>query len=88
MTGANAPPMLPPMSKNIDLPKTKAALERLALSVARLERAAAGRAETDARLAAELEAARAEHAALRQVVDQVTARLDGAIGRVQTALED
>lgn len=39
------------------------------------------------RLRAELETIRAEHASLRQLADTVSARIDKAVGELQTALE-
>lgn len=77
------------MSKSgISLPRTRAALERLAQSVTRLEGVQALHEDADASLAAELAAAQAEHAALQQVVATVSDRLDGAISRLEAALED
>lgn len=76
------------MSKSIALPRTQAALERLAQSVIRLETTLAERGRDEDGMAAELEAARAEQAALQQLVETVTERLDGAIGRLRTVLED
>lgn len=66
------------------------AKERLELAVTRLERAA-GRLERrgvdrDA-LAQALDEARAEGAALREASVTVSARLDGVIGRLKSALE-
>jgi hypothetical protein len=75
------------LSKSIALPRTQAALERLAQSVIRLEAAVAELGRDDD-MAAELEAARAEQAALQQLVDTVSDRLDGAIGRLRTVLEE
>lgn len=75
-------------SKTIALPRTQAALERLAQSVITLETTLAEGGGGNESLVAELEAARAEQAALQQVVDLVTGRLDGAIGRLRTVLED
>lgn len=75
-------------TKSIALPRTQLALERLAQSVIKLETALAERSQLDGGLAAELEAARADQAALQQVVDAVSERLDGAIGRLRSALEE
>ncbi len=76
------------MTKALALPHTRTALEHLAQAVSRLEAALDARGELDAALSAELDAARADQAALRQVVDTVSERLDGAIDRLQTALEE
>jgi hypothetical protein len=68
-----------------------AAVERLARAVNRLETAAQRRNaqhRTDrTRLAAELAQAREEYAALADVTDRVSLRLDGAIDRLKTVLE-
>ncbi len=72
----------------MSLPRTKAALESLTQSVMHLEGALAIHQGGDSHLAAELAAARAEHAALQQVITAVSERLDGAIDRLQAALED
>ena len=83
------PLILPDMTKSgLSLPRTRVALERLAQSVGRLEGAVAARTELDERLVSELEAARAEQEALQEVVGTVSDRLDGAILRLQTALEE
>lgn len=83
------PLILPAMTKSgLSLPRTRVALESLAQSVGRLEGALAARAQLDEQMVTELEAARAEQEALQQVVGTVSERLDGAILRLQTALEE
>jgi len=69
------------------LPRSRAALERLAEAVAGLDRAVAETGEMTTQMATELAAVKTEKAALEQVVDSVSARLDGAIERVQNLLE-
>lgn len=69
------------------LPRSRAALERLAEAVAGLERRLSETGQSNARLAAELAAVKAEKAALQDVVDSVSTRLDGAIERVANLLE-
>lgn len=69
------------------LPRSRAALERLAEAVAGLDRTLAETGDVSAQLAADLAAVKAEKAALQQVVDSVSTRLDGAIERVQNLLE-
>lgn len=67
-------------------PRTAEALARLEAAVARIETAARG-GTGDAALGRELVAARADYAALREVTDTVSGRLDAAILRLQNALE-
>lgn len=69
------------------LPRSRAALERLAEAVAGLERKLKDTGDSHARVAAELAAAKTEKAALQDMVDSVSARLDGAIERVENLLE-
>jgi hypothetical protein len=68
-----------------------AAVERLARAVNRLETVAQRRNSQQqadrTRLAAELAQAREEYAALADVTDRVSLRLDGAIDRLKTVLE-
>lgn len=69
------------------LPRTRAALERLAEAIAGLEHSANQSNQVKAKLAADLAAIKSEKEALQQVVDSVSSRLDGAIERVAALLE-
>lgn len=69
------------------LPRSRAALERLAEAIAGLEQSANESGRARAKLAADLAAIKTEKEALQQVVDSVSARLDGAIERVAALLE-
>ena len=62
------------------------AQKQLDEAVVRLEAALEARAD-GSRLAAELAAARSQNAALREVTEGVSVRLDGAIDRIRAVLE-
>jgi seryl-tRNA synthetase len=71
--------------------KLEAALDRLEAAARRLkEQAAAGGAPQgdQQQLSADLEKMRNDYAALEQVTETATDRLDAAIARLKTALED
>jgi hypothetical protein len=71
--------------------KLEAALDRLEAAALRLkEQAAAGGAPQgdQQQLSADLEKMRNDYAALEQVTETATDRLDAAIARLKTALED
>ena len=71
--------------------RLEAALDRLEAAALRLkEQAAAGGAPPadQAKLGADLEKMRNDYAALEQVTQTATDRLDAAIARLKTALED
>ncbi|MBM3534910.1 MAG: DUF4164 family protein [Alphaproteobacteria bacterium] len=65
---------------------------RLDQALMRLERAASGRTEREVRARAELEQALAQlktdHSRLSEAADTVSARLDGAIGRLRLMAGD
>jgi seryl-tRNA synthetase len=66
------------------------AVERLDRAVDRLEvslAAALGRGSSSSALAAELAAAKRDYAALAETTDEVSAKLDKAIGRLKFVLE-
>ncbi|MEX0922761.1 MAG: hypothetical protein WDZ84_08290 [Rhodovibrionaceae bacterium] len=66
--------------------KLDAALSRLDQAVA--QSAGPGGGGGDAELRAALDAAKAEHKALRAAAGQVTQRLDATVARLQKLLED
>ncbi len=75
------------MDPNIQKPTlVERAQKRLDEAVARLEAALEARAE-GSRLAQELAAVRSRNAALSEVTEGVSERLDGAINRVRAVLE-
>ncbi len=72
--------------------KLEEATARLDQALARLERAASGRTEREAKARVELERALAQHKTdhtrLSEAADTVSARLDGAIGRLRLMAGD
>ncbi len=70
------------------LSRTESAVQRLGLAIDRLESAAARVGAGDLLLAGELRDARDEHAALGDTTRVVAQRLDSAIGRLRTILEE
>ncbi len=73
--------------KGTQLPRSRAALERLDRAVQRLE-GAAGQAHGDLFLAEDLRRARDDYARLDHTTRLVEARLDGVIGRLKFVLEE
>ena len=75
------------MGTSIQMPTlVERAQKHLDEAVARLEAALEARAD-GSRLAQELAAARSRNAALREVTEGVSERLDGAIDRIKAVLE-
>ncbi len=70
------------------LSRTEAAIHRLGSSIDRLEAAAARVGAGDLLLAGELRDAREEQAALRDTTRVISTRLDAAIHRLRTVLEE
>ena len=69
--------------------RLKEANRKLDEALARLDRAVSqSDAGDDAALRAALDAAKAEHKALRSAAEQVTKRLDATVSRLQKLLED
>jgi hypothetical protein len=68
------------------------AMAKLDAALVRLDRATAGRSDREAKARTELEAALAQlktdHSRLSEAADTVSARLDGAIGRLRLMAGD
>ncbi|WP_142848775.1 hypothetical protein [Telmatospirillum sp. J64-1] len=75
-------------SPHLDLPRTRTALARLEAALGRLEAASIQAGKVEDGLVAELAQAREQYAALQELTETVSDRLDAAIDQLQTVLEE